>query len=346
MTAMSIIIYQYFSDGFWNCYDELTSLQIAEAKDGGLECIALDEGQYRPGTPLHNRYEILLHLNLQRNIHTGGCKQIRKLLARTAGFDPLPDFEAAKDPSADLLIEVSIEDLPEPDTDCLICLGPFGDAQPLLSSDPLSEASSDTLTSFHNFPSEDYDTSGPVKLPQCTGHYFHADCILEWLREKHQCPYCKQFYGRVTGDCPEGIMTISHTKRKLPGWTATSMLHTAEKSDGTWIMQWTLFSGRQGPQHPNPGKLYHGTSRVGFLPDTPDYRKVLKMLMIAWQRRLMFTIGFSLTRGVHDVITWSGIHIRTEWEDHYGFGWPCPGYYDNITLELSSKGITPEQELE
>lgn len=30
-----------------------------------------------------------------------------------------------------------------------------------------------------------------VRLAKCTNHYFHRDCISQWVKLKHTCPFCK-----------------------------------------------------------------------------------------------------------------------------------------------------------
>ena len=36
-------------------------------------------------------------------------------------------------------------------------------------------------------------------------------------------------------------------------------------------------SGFQGPEHPNPGQRYHGTTKVAYLPDNQEGRKVFEV---------------------------------------------------------------------
>ena len=63
--------------------------------------------------------------------------------------------------------------------------------------------------------------------------------------------------------------------------------------------------------HPNPGKPYKGTMRVAYLPDNSEGQKVLKLLMKAFEARLVFTIGRSVTTGLEDIVTWNDIHHKT-----------------------------------
>lgn len=68
--------------------------------------------------------------------------------------------------------------------------------------------------------------------------------------------------------------------------------------------------------------------------------QVLRLLKEAWRRRLVFTIGTSVTSGMPDVVTWNEIHHKTEWKNISGHGYPDPQYLDNILKELALQGVT------
>lgn len=61
-----------------------------------------------------------------------------------------------------------------------------------------------------------------------------------------------------------------------------------------------------GPEHRNPGAPYTGTSRTCYLPDTPEGNEILKLLKIAFDRRLTFTVGLSVTNGTDNTVVWNG----------------------------------------
>lgn len=307
---MDTVVYQYYTDGFWASYDEPTSQQIEFARELNLESVVLTEGLYQEDQILHGTYEILFKLELQRNLTTGFCRNIRRICGKVTGFDPIPIFDGdTTEKFSELFVTLSASEAAHAH-ECNVCLSPF---------------------------IEETDGGGPaIRLPKCSGHFFHMECIEEWLQEKHQCPYCKTFYGVQKGNCPEGDMIIRHLKKKLPSFEG-------DKSSGTWMVTWDIDSGIQDSTHQNPGLPFYGTTRHGYLPDSEAFRKVLRMFQIAWKRRLMFTVGTSLTTGFNNVIIWNGIHVRTEWEDRSGFGWPAPGYMDSVTSELRAKGITEDQ---
>ena len=102
-------------------------------------------------------------------------------------------------------------------------------------------------------------------------------------------------------------------------------------------------SGIQGPEHPHPGQTYYavGFPRVCYLPDTEHGRRVLRLLQIAFERRLIFTIGRSVTTGREDVVTWNGIHHKTELGPSVsGHGYPDVTYLDRTIAELATHGVS------
>lgn len=59
------------------------------------------------------------------------------------------------------------------------------------------------------------------------------------------------------------------------------------------------------------GKNYSGTSRRAFLPDNAEGKEVLSLLKIAFERKLTFTIGRSVTTELDNQTVWNGIHHKT-----------------------------------
>lgn len=65
---------------------------------------------------------------------------------------------------------------------------------------------------------------------------------------------------------------------------------------------------------------------------------------MAFDRRLIFTIGRSVTTGMEDVITWNEIHHKTELGlSQYGHGYPDPDYLNNTLMELAAHGIGEDE---
>ena len=110
---------------------------------------------------------------------------------------------------------------------------------------------------------------------------------------KRQCPTYNQAYGPLTGSQPEGRMVYS-----------TSLLSI--------VITYDFPDGIQGPDHPNPGKPYEGTSVMAYLPNDieGEGNKVLSLLMKAFDQKLTFTIGRSST-GMKNVVKFADIPHAT-----------------------------------
>lgn len=71
--------------------------------------------------------------------------------------------------------------------------------------------------------------------------------------------------------------------------------------------------------------------------------QVLKLLKIAFDRKLVFTIGRSVTTGQDNTIVWNDIHHKTEgYGNGSGYGYPDANYLDNVLGELASHGVTDD----
>ena len=95
---------------------------------------------------------------------------------------------------------------------------------------------------------------------------------------------------------------MTQSSVKLPGY---------ESCGGSIFITYKFESGVQGPNNPNPGYRYSGTTRYGYLPNNREGQKVLKLLKKAFDQKLTFTIGRSSTFGANNVITWNDIHHKT-----------------------------------
>ncbi|NWI64384.1 DTX1 ligase, partial [Todus mexicanus] len=169
------------------------------------------------------------------------------------------------------------------------------------------------------------------KLGKC-GHMYHLLCLLAMYNNGNkdgslQCPTCKAIYGEKTGTQPPGKMEFHLIPHSLPGYTDSKTIRIV----------YDIPTGIQGPEHPNPGKKFtaRGFPRHCYLPDNEKGRKVLKLLIVAWDRRLIFTIGTSNTTGESDTVVWNEIHHKTEFGSNLtGHGYPAPNYLDNGLAEL------------
>jgi len=171
-----------------------------------------------------------------------------------------------------------------------------------------------------------------IQLP-CS-HAFHPRCIKRMLETSGKCGICNKFYLVQIGNMPPGRMSVSRSSSSLPGFP---------RSTGTITISYSIQGGAQGPQHPFPGVPFSGTSRVAYLPDTPEGNAALRLLQICFDRKLTFTVGTSLTTGQPNCVVWNGVHHKTStWGGAAHFGYPDDTYLERLFEELAAKGITRE----
>lgn len=170
-------------------------------------------------------------------------------------------------------------------------------------------------------------------LTKCKGHYFHEGCVHGWMEANRYCPVCKAAYGIRTGTMPAGNFSSYVIDNPCAGF----------EDFPTIVINWSIPGGTQTGLHPNPGTRYRGAYRTGYLPFTKKGKLVFKLLKLAFERRLMFTVGFSITRGVDNVTIWNEIHAKTSMSGGaYYHGYPDAQYLDRSIEELKAKGITAD----
>ncbi|CAD8106121.1 unnamed protein product [Paramecium sonneborni] len=155
-------------------------------------------------------------------------------------------------------------------------------------------------------------------------HQYHYVCLQPLLNKNFvKCPICNQIFGQLTGDQPNGIMEIKTIRRNCVGYNCDTI-------QITYIFQ----NGKKN------GKYYSGTTRYAYLPNNEEGQKVLKLLKKAFDQKLIFTIGTSLTTGQENCVVWNGIHHKTSLDGGpQRYGYPDPTYFDRVRDELKQKGI-------
>ena len=91
--------------------------------------------------------------------------------------------------------------------------------------------------------------------------------------------------------------------------------------------------------------LQHHQSKIfcdlNYLPSHHCiFLQVLKLLRIAFDRRLTFTVGVSSSNGMPDCVVWNDIHHKTATSHGAAHGYPDPTYLGNVTKELANVGVT------
>ncbi|XP_038552883.1 E3 ubiquitin-protein ligase DTX3L-like [Micropterus salmoides] len=162
-------------------------------------------------------------------------------------------------------------------------------------------------------------------------HEFCEECLARSEETMGPiCPVCKDVFGVMEGDQPDGNMTWHSYSSPLPGFPDC----------GTIIITYDIPSGRQTEKHPKPGKHYTGIMRTAYLPDNMEGKEVLCLLKRAFDQKLIFTVGTSRTTGIEDQVTWNDIHHKTSTKGGpESFGYPDPSYLSRVREELKAKGV-------
>mgnify|MGYP005849483301 CR=1 FL=1 len=104
---------------------------------------------------------------------------------------------------------------------------------------------------------------------------------------------------------------------------------------GTIKLGYAMACGVQRSYHGNRGICFGSNHRVAYVPDTPDDRKLIRRLVYAFLRGLIFQVGTSLTSALMNQIVSGTIHHRTNTAAG-AHGFPSPFYFDNCNQELDS----------
>jgi len=133
-----------------------------------------------------------------------------------------------------------------------------------------------------------------------------------------KCPFCQTCsIGEEIGNCPNGRMEVSNSPARCPGYEAYSTL----------VINYSV----QDPKY--------SVHRTAYLPNSPEGNRILNLLRIAWDRRLIFTIGNSLGSGRENVLVWN-IHHKTSVNGGVqAYGFPDLTYFQRVLDELKQYGI-------
>jgi deltex-like protein len=148
-------------------------------------------------------------------------------------------------------------------------------------------------------------------------HKFHFGCLKNLIGEKDwaKCPVCSTIFGIMTGDQPDGTMDVSYQKiAEIPG-----------HGKGAIVINYHMKGGSRN------GKHFSGTSRTAYLPDNKEGQEVLELFREAFNRKLIFTVGRSVTTGLDNQTVWNGIHHKTSTNGGVAsFGYPDPTYLTRV----------------
>ncbi len=189
---------------------------------------------------------------------------------------------------------------------------------------------------------------GVARLSKCANHFFHKECV-EHMAETCgamnaerfvKCPVCGTIYGKMIGDMPKGKMYVKRYQKEY-------MYCEGYEDAGTIEITYHVLDGERGGVYftgmiPCKFRIV-GTLREAFLPDTPEGNELLRLLQVAFDRKLTFTVGTSVTSGEKNIVVWNGIHHKTALCGGPAcYGYPDPTYFARVKQELAAKGIFPE----
>eukprot|EP00658_Telonema_sp_P-2_P060307 TRINITY_DN4925_c0_g1_i5.p1 TRINITY_DN4925_c0_g1~~TRINITY_DN4925_c0_g1_i5.p1 ORF type:complete len:335 (+),score=58.45 TRINITY_DN4925_c0_g1_i5:68-1072(+) len=320
------VVWEWQEGGSWIVYDGKTQALLEDAVSKELSQITY---------LVHaKKYVIDLKRWTQTNTHTGFTRAIRRVPPLGPGPAAAPKASSPMDLCTSAAPAANATTAPAANASVKAgCAGEAGDLSQYWSQVEHQEEGEDCVICLEDLTDE--SENGPaVQLSNCS-HVLHQTCAAEALGSMSMCPVCKAVYGLVMGTMPPGKMSSTRNKHSLPGYP----------DSGTIVMHFSIKSGVQTAEHPSPGKRFSGTSRTAYLPDNAEGQRVAKMLERAWDQRLLFTVGDSLTTGQQNTVVFNGIHIKTS--PHGGptaHGYPDAEYLGRVTEELGSKGILPPTE--
>jgi len=158
-------------------------------------------------------------------------------------------------------------------------------------------------------------------------HAFHNDCLCHWLSTGNtNCPVCQKLVGIRQGLQPKGTMSFQSIPRSLPGYTCQTI--------GIF---YDIPDGNQDERHDHPGNPFYGTSRWAYLPANDQGIETFRLLKKAFDNKLIFRVGTSLTTGENNVVCWGTIHHKTQFTGTWGY--PDVDYFDRVKEECKLHGV-------
>ncbi|KAG8434882.1 hypothetical protein GDO86_013007 [Hymenochirus boettgeri] len=170
------------------------------------------------------------------------------------------------------------------------------------------------------------------KLYRCS-HSHHVRCLASLYKDGTlRCPCCHTLYGSKMGSQPPGKMCFHLIPHSLPGYAGCQTIRII----------YQIAPGVQGPGQPNPGKKFNAPEFPlhCYLPNTDKGRKVLRLLIEAWDRRILFPLIPSRVPGKPDSVSISRIPHKIEFGSNLtGKGFPDPQYLDSVLRQLRDWGM-------
>lgn len=163
----------------------------------------------------------------------------------------------------------------------------------------------------------EFEKGDDVVHPITCTHLFHRECLRQWAKEKQDCPSCRQQFSMQLGYQPivRGqffkVTRSSLPAHEFPGYTSL-------------IVRIFVPSGRQTKLQPAPGHMFKGIHVTMQLPDNQEAQDIVRMLRIAFRRRLLFRVE-------GNVLITNGVELRP---------FADLGYFSRVRMDLNEMGIS------
>lgn len=173
----------------------------------------------------------------------------------------------------------------------------------------------------------------PTRPKLCADHMFHMGCLKHWLKTNPSCPLCRTQLVVLTGYQPQtegSTMDVVQDSVSLPGFEPA----------GTLCVRFFVAAGFQDLDCPLPGERFSAFQFTTFLPDNSEGQELVRLLSVAWTRRLLFRIGMNPATGRMDILTPNGIEMKTRrLGGIMAGGYPDASYMSRLKSDLREVGV-------
>jgi deltex-like protein len=185
---------------------------------------------------------------------------------------------------------------------------------------------------FDGFEHESIQIKEAVQIKECA-HKFHLTCIQRWLAEKSTCPVCRKSLFTIRGyqpKHPNSLFRVEEDATPLSGFPECSTL----------VLSFHLETGYQSTDMPLPGETFNGLNLTSFLPNNPEGQEIVRLLNIAWERGLLFRVGYNPQTNRMDQVVPNGFELKLRRDGGILFhGFPDPSYMNRLKADLKDVGV-------
>ena len=171
-----------------------------------------------------------------------------------------------------------------------------------------------------------------IQIKECA-HKFHLSCIQRWLAEKSTCPVCRKTLFTIRGyqpKHPNSFFRVEEDATPLAGFAECSSL----------VLSFHIEAGYQSTDMPLPGETFNGLKLTSFLPNNQEGQEMVRLLNIAWERGLLFRVGFNPQTNRMDQVVPNGFEFKLRRDGGILFhGFPDPSYMNRLKADLKDVGV-------